>query len=65
MLADSVCCGKEKSPVNTGLFLGGVEGIRTPDPLHAMQVRSQLRHNPKVYLAYVVSTAVSSQILSF
>ena len=26
--------------------LGGAEGIRTPDPLHAMQVRYQLRHSP-------------------
>ncbi len=24
----------------------GPEGIRTPDPLHAMQVRYQLRHRP-------------------
>ena len=30
------------------LFLctGGAEGTRTPDPLHAMQVRYQLRHSP-------------------
>ena len=25
---------------------GGGEGTRTPDPLHAMQVRYQLRHTP-------------------
>jgi hypothetical protein len=25
---------------------GGAEGNRTPDPLHAMQVRYQLRHSP-------------------
>ena len=25
---------------------GGAEGTRTPDPLHAMQVRYQLRHSP-------------------
>src|SRR3546814_29256 len=25
---------------------GGPEGTRTPDPLHAMQVRYQLRHRP-------------------
>ena len=28
------------------ITLGGAEGIRTPDPLHAMQVRYQLRHSP-------------------
>jgi hypothetical protein len=28
---------------------GGAEGIRTPDPLHAMQVRYQLRHSPKAF----------------
>ena len=27
---------------------GGAEGTRTPDPLHAMQVRYQLRHSPIV-----------------
>src|SRR5690606_5430475 len=27
-------------------FTSGSEGIRTPDPLHAMQVRYQLRHRP-------------------
>ncbi len=26
----------------------GAEGTRTPDPLHAMQVRYQLRHSPKI-----------------
>jgi hypothetical protein len=26
--------------------LGGAEGTRTPDPLHAMQMRYQLRHSP-------------------
>lgn len=30
---------------------GGSEGIRTPDPLHAMQVRYQLRHRPGLLLA--------------
>jgi hypothetical protein len=28
--------------------LSGAEGIRTPDPLHAMQVRYQLRHSPVI-----------------
>ena len=26
----------------------GAEGTRTPDPLHAMQVRYQLRHSPEL-----------------
>jgi hypothetical protein len=28
------------------LLLGGAEGTRTPDPLHAMEVRYQLRYSP-------------------
>jgi hypothetical protein len=28
------------------LTWGGAEGTRTPDPLHAMEVRYQLRHSP-------------------
>ena len=27
-------------------FIGGAEGIRTPDLLNAIQTRSQLRHSP-------------------
>ena len=27
-------------------FYGGAKGIRTPDPLHAMEMRYQLRHSP-------------------
>jgi hypothetical protein len=30
----------------TCYFFGGAEGIRTPDPLHAMEVRYQLRYSP-------------------
>ena len=30
----------------TCYFIGGAEGIRTPDPLHAMEVRYQLRYSP-------------------
>ena len=36
-------------PGNPAVFTGGAEGTRTPDPLHAMQVRYQLRHSPKKY----------------
>ena len=28
---------------------GGAEGTRTPDPLHAMEVRYQLRHSPAMF----------------
>ena len=28
----------------------GARGIRTPDPLHAMEMRYQLRHSPELHL---------------
>ena len=34
-------------PSGTVLKLGGGEGIRTPDPLHAMQVLYQLSYTPR------------------
>src|SRR6516165_5898667 len=39
----------QKGPVRRSepaFELGGAEGIRTPDPLHAMEVRYQLRYSP-------------------
>jgi hypothetical protein len=35
-----------KAPVLLG-SVGGAEGIRTPDPLDANEVRYQLRHSPE------------------
>ncbi len=42
-------CGEPQSRLTKAfelLKLGGAEGIRTPDPLHAMEVRYQLRYSP-------------------
>lgn len=45
-------CANGEGPLPAGkgplgkTFFGGAEGTRTPDPLHAMQVRYQLRHSP-------------------
>ena len=33
-------------------WVGGAEGTRTPDPLHAMQMRYQLRHSPNIVLPW-------------
>ena len=39
---------KKGFPEITGNPICGAKGIRTPDPLHAMEMRYQLRHSPKV-----------------
>ena len=44
--------------------LRGAEGTRTPDPLHAMQMRYQLRHSPKVALAILCHLAVTHPLYS-
>ena len=33
--------------MRVAIVTGGPEGIRTPDLLHAMEARYQLRHRPK------------------
>ena len=38
--------------------LGGPEGIRTPDLLHAMQTRSQLRHRPNLLTTDITSPSI-------
>ena len=54
-----ICCGGfgwnfrqrgQKTVIMPKRF-GGPEGTRTPDPLHAMQVRYQLRHRPENLLS--------------
>lgn len=37
---------KKGFPEITGNPVRGAKGIRTPDPLHAMEMRYQLRHSP-------------------
>src|SRR4051812_42974711 len=38
--------GGHSNPGGSNVACGGAEGIRTPDPLHAMEVRYQLRYSP-------------------
>lgn len=38
---------EHKKPAISRGFRCGPGGTRTPDPLHAMQVRYQLRHRPR------------------
>ena len=40
------CSSVGMTPAVLSVTLGGAEGIRTPDPLHAMEVRYQLRYSP-------------------
>ena len=40
-------CVDEKTGRNRPVSICGAKGIRTPDPLHAMEMRYQLRHSPK------------------
>jgi hypothetical protein len=44
-------------------FLGGAEGIRTPDPLHAMEVRYQLRYSPAAVRCAVARCLTASPSL--
>ena len=39
---------KRATPYGVAIDNRGAKGIRTPDPLHAMEMRYQLRHSPKV-----------------
>ena len=39
---------KKGFPEITGNPICGAKGIRTPDPLHAMEMRYQLRYSPIV-----------------
>ena len=43
-------------------FLGGAEGIRTPDPLHAMEVRYQLRYSPVNRIIWSLRTAIAYRL---
>ena len=45
---NSVVSTKKATPYGVALDNRGAKGIRTPDPLHAMEMRYQLRHSPKV-----------------
>ena len=40
----------------------GAKGIRTPDPLHAMQVRYQLRHSPETFATKTKTLLATSQV---
>ena len=57
----------EKAGELTPAFsMSGAEGTRTPDPLHAMQVRYQLRHSPveqaRAYLQEVLTAKSAPEI---
>ncbi len=52
----NVILQKTKTKTRHSRVGGGAKEIRTPDPLHAMEMRYQLRHSPKqVYTTYLPS----------
>ena len=62
------CTGMEKAGIqdrNRPLTWGGAKGIRTPDLLHAMQTRYQLRHSPAAHLEAAIRRPVGGTQLAY